>query len=130
MDDKRTQIRFRIPKGRLKYKHDIGFTAFSQYEETGDLLDISKSGAGFLSTKPLYLQDLIKIKILIPGEQNLVLRGQVKWVVANKVSGRQRVGMQFAPYGNRRDYNAPNKLARLSHLSEIYHRANRDTGHE
>ncbi len=130
MDDKRTQIRLRIQDGRLKYKHDLGFTMFSQYKESGDLLDISKSGAGFLITKPLNLQDLIKVKILIPGEQSLVLRGQVRWIGAEKVSGKQRVGMQFAPYGNRRDYNSPNKLARLSRLSEIYLRANRDTYHE
>ena len=120
-EDKRTQVRLKIPEGRVSYKNALGFDLFTTYTGPGELLDISKSGAGFIIGQPLELEDLIKVKIHIPGEKNLILRGQVRWVEADAESGRHRVGMQFAPYGYRRDYNSPNKLTRLGRLGEIYH---------
>jgi hypothetical protein len=121
MDDKRTQVRLRIPNGRVRYKNALAFGLFHTYIGPGELLDISKSGAGFIIGQPLDLEELIKVKIHIPGEKSLILRGQVRWVEADTGSGRHRVGMQFAPYGYRRDYNSPNKLTRLGRLGEIYH---------
>jgi len=121
MEDKRKQTRLRIPESKIRYKHDLGFSLFNQYIGPGDLMDISKSGAGFVISRPVNLEDLIKVKIHIPGEKNLILRGQVKWVEPDTETGRHRVGMQFAPYGYRREYNSLNKLTRLKHLSQIYH---------
>ncbi len=121
MEDKRTQIRLRIPAGLVKYKNDSGFTFFNQYIGPGALLDISKSGAGFTISYPVKLEDKIKVKIRIPGQKNLILRGQVRWIQADQTSGLHKVGVQFAPYGSRREYNTPKNLSRLGNLSKIYH---------
>ena len=120
MEDKRTQIRMRIPDSKVKYKQLLGFTIFNQYLGPGELLDISKSGAGFVIRDPINLDIPVKVKIHIPGEKLLILIGQIKWIEQDAASGRHRVGMQFSPYGHRRDYNAPNKLSRLGKLSQNF----------
>lgn len=129
MDDKRTQIRLQIPESRVKYKSEVGFTLFNQYLGPGQLLDISKSGAGFTLNHLLHEEEPIKVKISIPGEKSLILRGTVRWVDTDSGSGNHRIGMQFAPYGYRREYNSPAKLIRLGHLNQIYRYPNSDSGH-
>jgi hypothetical protein len=51
---------------------------------------------------------------MIPGEKDIVLQGFVKWVSSAEISlGKNRIGMQFLPFGYQGKYNAIDKLKKL-----------------
>jgi hypothetical protein len=122
-DDRREQLRLEIPEATTYAKTESWFNLISMYDGPGRLLDLSKSGAGFETVKKVEKDDLLRVRIDIPGEETLVLKGHVRWTAPVAWNGKLRVGIQFMPYGRRRQYNSPFALASLQVLQEKYEQA-------
>jgi len=120
--ERRSKLRVEIPESAAYAKSDRWYRMLTVYESPGRLIDLSQSGAGFetlLSTKK---DDRLRVKIDIPGEQKLVLKGHVRWAEPVKWNGKTRVGVQFTSYGRQKPYNSPFALATLQVLQEKYER--------
>ena len=118
--NRRTIDRVQIPHGSVYYKPEIHLNILNRYSGPEFLSDISKSGAGFIVSHALSKNDYIRVKFNIPGEKSIVLHGHVRWVSSEAIFGKNRIGMQFSPYGYKSKYNAIYKLERLGSLGEKY----------
>ncbi len=117
-NDRREIDRFEIQNGSVYYKPDVNISLLNRYSGPEVLIDISKGGAGFIVSHELNKNDNIRVKIMIPGEKDIILQGYVKWISSAETSlGKNRVGMQFLPFGEEGKYNAYDKLKKLGTLS-------------
>ena len=119
-ENRRTLDRVQIPEGSIYYKPDTQMYIFNRYVGPENLIDISKSGAGFVISHDLHKNDYVVVKVILPGEKNMTLHGHIKWVISDEKNGKNRVGMQFSPYGFDKKYNSYDKLKRLGKLNSKF----------
>ena len=85
-------------------RKDERFTCFVPVEskkgatfDKTQTVDISKNGIGFISPKPISLDEKIAIEIVLTPESDPVLvQGKVQWVRQLSGSENYRVGLSFA----------------------------------
>jgi c-di-GMP-binding flagellar brake protein YcgR len=115
--DRREIERVEIPNGSVYYKPDAHLNLLNRYAGPEVLIDISKSGAGFIVSHDLNRNENIRVKLMIPGEKDITLQGYVKWITSAETSlGKNRVGIQFLPFGYHGKYNAIDKLKKLGSI--------------
>ena len=115
--DRQTQIRNNIPNTSLLIKQTQSFLNKFSYKGQNEIVNLSKSGAGIISTLRLKKGETIKLKIKIPGEKDLILKGKIKWTNQINGNGTYRSGIQFHPFGYKRYYNSVENLERLNNLN-------------
>jgi hypothetical protein len=120
--EKRTNLRVEIPESTAYAKSDKWYRILTIYEAPGRLIDLSQSGAGFETLLRIKKDERLRVKIDIPGEQKLILKGHVRWAEPVMWNGKTRVGVQFTSYGRQKPYNSPFALATLQVLQEKYGR--------
>jgi len=118
--DRRTQVRFKIPESEIYYKLNGSFSFLNRYVGPMDLIDISKSGAGFFGMPPLNKNDVVRLQIKLPEFEGLKLKGIVRWTRDDPETGALRIGIQFSPFGTGREYNSLQMLETLGKLSEQF----------
>jgi len=116
--DRRTQPRIIIQNSSVLYRNQGMLNLFYRYSGPSELVDISKSGAGFKVQKAVNTYEHIRVKIFIPGEKEYLLHGEVRWIMDTTPLGNNRIGIQFSPFGYRSHYNSPESLIRLGRLIE------------
>jgi hypothetical protein len=115
--DRREIQRIEVPNGSVYYKPDLHLNVLNRYAGPEVLIDVSKGGAGFIVSHDLAKNENIRVKLMIPGEKDIVLQGFVKWITSAETSlGKNRVGIQFLPFGNQGKYNAIDKLKKLGSI--------------
>lgn len=119
--DRRTQERMMIPGSEIYYKPKKPFGFLYKYHGPQKLIDISKSGAGFIASLPISRIPNINVRVKVPGEDIIKLKGTVKWKSGGMEPGKIRMGIQFLPFGKSRIYNSPISLAKLSLLNHKFH---------
>jgi len=68
----------------------------SEFDQT-KTLDISRHGIGFLSSRPVGINQKIALEIVLkPNTEPVMVIGVVKWVRKIEVSDQYRVGMVFS----------------------------------
>ena len=117
ISDKRTQPRISFSNTPVSIKRSKLFNNLFFYYENNELIDLSKSGAGLISSKPLNKGDAIKIKVKFPEDKNLDLKGTIRWANPLNSNNSVRIGMQFNPFGSNRNYNSLENLERLNILT-------------
>jgi len=115
--DKRTQPRIKFSNTPVSLYTSKIFRNIFFGNKKSELVDLSKSGAGIISSKPLKKGETIKIKVKLPGENNLDLKGTIRWVNPLNSNKLFRIGMQFNPFGNEKNYNSLEYLERLNILT-------------
>lgn len=115
--DRQTQTRMIFPNTSLFIKQTESFVKQFSYDGPNEIVNLSKSGAGFISALRLKKDENIKLKIKFPGEKDLVLKGKVKWIDQINGNGTYRYGIQFHPFGHRKHYNSFENLKRLNNLN-------------
>jgi hypothetical protein len=122
--EKRTCLRFRIPGASVSYKKDKPFLKKGEdyIEEFCPVLDISRGGIRFLSQEILKYESKVSLKISIPGETiPMTLRGIVRWYSPNPgKSYKYQIGVQFFPYGEKKDQNNPASLTKIIALEQKF----------
>jgi hypothetical protein len=59
----------------------------------------------------------IEMKIIIPGEKNIKIKGKVVWISGSVSNKTLQVGMQFLPFGGDKKYNPLQSLTRLRQIT-------------
>jgi hypothetical protein len=114
--EKRTCARFRIPGATVAFKKIGGFLKKPVYGgEFLPVLDISRGGIRFLCHEVIEHDTRIYLKIQVPGDNfPLTMTGTVRWYSPNPgMSYRFQVGVQFLPYGEKKDMNYPGSLVKI-----------------
>jgi hypothetical protein len=114
--EKRTCARFRLPGATLAYTKEKSLFKKSAYGgEFLPMLDISRGGIRFLSQEFLELDTRIHLSIQVPGDPSpLKMEGIVRWFSSNPgQSYKYQLGVQFLPYGEKKDMNYPGNLVKI-----------------
>lgn len=120
--ERRACKRFVIPWATVSYSVE-GLISSGHF--TGELfpvVDISRGGLRLFTDGLLKEEARVTLKLFIPGDADaLVLKGKVNWVAPNlERSFKYQVGIQFAPYGEKKGENSLEVLKRLKILEEIF----------
>ena len=121
--ERRTCERFRIPGATVSYRKDRKLFGGDEFaEEFCPVLDMSRGGIRFLTHKPLDFLARVFLNISVPGERiPLTLRGEVRWSSYNPgKSYEYQVGVQFSPYGEKKDQNYPGTLVKIIALEQKF----------
>ena len=121
--ERRACIRFEIPGATVNYKKKkILFTSNTYEEEFCPVLDISRGGLRFLGQKKLKINQELILAISVPGERApLLMKGKVRWFTPNPgKSYRYQIGVQFHPYGEKRNQNYPGNLVKIIALEQKF----------
>jgi len=121
--ERRTCLRFEIPGATVNHKTKKFFPSKSKYrEEFCPVLDMSRGGLRFLSQLSLKINKNLIMKISVPGERiPLLIKGQVRWVSPNVgKSYKYQIGVQFNPYGEKKEQNYPGTLVKIIALEQKF----------
>lgn len=121
--ERRACTRFEIPGATVSCKEKRLFFAKKEInEEYTPVLDISRGGLRFLGQELLKNKRRVSLTISIPDERiPLSLNGRVLWNSFNPgKSYKYQIGVQFDPYGEKKDQNNPEDLARLVTLEQKF----------
>jgi hypothetical protein len=121
--ERRTCERFKIPGATVSYRKDRKIFGNEEFlEEFCPVLDMSRGGIRFLTHKPLDFQIRVYLSISVPGERiPLTLKGEVRWSSFNPgKSYEYQVGVQFNPYGEKKDQNYPGTLVKIIALEQKF----------
>ncbi|MFW6159663.1 MAG: PilZ domain-containing protein [Acidobacteriota bacterium] len=121
--ERRACIRFEIPGAAVSYKKKGFLLSSKSYgEEFCPVLDISRGGLRFLALKPLKINTPVTMKISIPGERiPLLLKGKVRWSGPHVGKNyKYQIGVQFNPYGQKKDQNYPGNLVKIIALEQKF----------
>lgn len=121
--ERRTCIRFEIPGATLSYKQKKPLLTKATYgEEFCPIIDLSRGGLRFLSQEELKIGNPVILKISIPGERiPLELNGHIKWAAPHVgMSYKYQIGVQFNPYGEKKEQNYPGSLVKIIALEQKF----------
>ena len=113
--DRRYSRRMEFDDAKVYCQENSTFKLFNQFSEAFALNNLTKSGVSFKTNKKISRGDQVQLKIDIPGQQKIRVKGKVVWVSEEEVSPHA-VGVQFLPFGTMKQYNsfsAREKLERL-----------------
>ena len=118
--DKRAFDRIQIPGASVIFrkKNKLGF--FERFSKPMELFNITKSGVCFASDKNFDTGEHVCIDIIIPGEKELRLYGNIKWINEDMTTEARLIGAQFSAFGKGRTYNSLKSLDRLRTLHREY----------
>jgi hypothetical protein len=116
--DRQTQTRTNFPDTLLLIKQTQSLINRFTYKGKNEIVNLSKSGAGIISTLRFKKGETIKLKIKFPGEKDLILLGNIKWTNKINGNGTYRSGIQFHPFSDKGFYNSLDSLKRLNSLNK------------
>jgi hypothetical protein len=121
--ERRACSRFEIPGATVSYKEKkLFFSKKEITEEYTPVLDLSRGGLRFLGQELLKNKRRVSLIISIPDEGiPLSLKGRVLWTSFNPgKSYKYQIGIQFDPYGEKKEQNSPEDLAKLITLEQKF----------
>ncbi len=120
-NERRTFNRYSYDGAIVKFIEGRNFGLVKKYSKEYEMKDISRSGICFELDQYRGPGVVIDMIVDIPGKPNLHLRGDVRWVTEVNSSAKYEVGILFAPYGSRKEYNSfriKDKLKQILEKSE------------
>jgi hypothetical protein len=125
--ERRACVRFKIPGATVNYqRRTFLFTKPGFVEEFCPVVDISRGGIRFLTQNALKPNTDVELKISVPGERiPFSMKGVARWsALSEGKSYKFQVGVQFNPYGEKKDQNPPGNLVKIIALEQKF--ADRD----
>ena len=104
--DRRGFTRIKIQGAKIQYRRESVRGLWGVLSKPAEVQDISKSGLAFITNELLEHGDKIVMKINFPDGKHLKLKGQIRWNQQHSSSDSFYLGVQFAPFGYRHDYNS------------------------
>jgi hypothetical protein len=118
--ERRKQERLEI-SGAVTYFRDAEHPGLkNQNYAPAKLVDLSKGGIGFETNEPVIPDEILWVRIKIPEEQMLTLKGTVRWTAPVPGNDRNRVGLRFTLFGREKDYNSPYALEALERIQDKF----------
>jgi hypothetical protein len=114
-------VRFELPGAVLSFRERKRLSAKKVFDQICcPILDMSRGGVRFLTNLHLKFKKKVLLEILFrEGDTPLLLKGRVRWISFNVGrSYKFQVGVEFDPYGQKKDQNDPSNLAKIISLEE------------
>ncbi len=118
--EKRKCRRFEIPGAEVKYKKLGLLILIKGFSKPCPVLNVSKGGLAFMCEKKLRRGMKLMVQLLVPNEIPLNLRAKVQWQGESAGTVFRTLGVQFMPFGPRRNWNPVDALDVLGRLDEQY----------
>ncbi|MBS3820092.1 PilZ domain-containing protein [bacterium] len=121
--ERRECQRFKIEGATVSYKKPKLLSTPKNYtEENCPVTEISRGGIRFLTEKPLKINQKVMLTVHLPGNRDpLDLQGRVIWKsVSPNQSYKYQLGIQFEPYGAKKNQNSPLILEKIKELEKKY----------
>lgn len=118
--EKRSCKRFSIPDAKVRYWKKGWFSFLSGGSKPTLLRDISKGGLSFECNDGFKPNELVDVELLIPGENALSIRANVKWQRVSDGNYKHNVGVAFVPFGSSSGSNDMAVLEKLRELDTLY----------
>lgn len=114
--DRRLLTRIQIPGARVQVKKTGSTTLFSGLSKAQDIVNLSKSGLCFQTSKKFDRGENLNMKLSFPDGRNINLKGQIRWQNIQHSNSDYAVGIQFSPFGTASNYNS---IAALDYLRSL-----------
>ncbi len=114
--EKRGLPRLAIDDATVRFKNLAASMFWSRLSPHSQLHNLSKSGLSFSTKFPVKLGNKLLLKLCFANGDCCSLKGIVKWVNEYPDIEVYRVGVQFLPFGQHKEYNDPQSLEFLRKL--------------
>jgi len=104
--DRRFFTRIQVPGTKIQYKKINGKKLFAGLSRPAELKNISKSGLAFYAMEQLRSGEQLLMKVQFPDGKKLRLVGRIRWQDEYDDTDTFEIGVQFAPFGTRSEYNS------------------------
>ena len=91
---------------RVAYKNKAGMDLWRRYSSELPLRDLAKGGICFESNSILQQGTTIELKLFVPGEKPLIIKGNIVWSDNITDNDGTFAGVRFLPFGKGRMYNS------------------------
>jgi len=118
--ERRHLERFSIPGAKTLYKVNKKIAWLSRYVGPTQLKDITKNGACIEIKENIPPGRILNLKIIVPGEEKISVRGKVVWTDTMQAPPPAKAGIQFLPYGKGKPYNSFKTHEILERLTRQY----------
>ena len=121
--EKRICLRFEVPGAVVNYKIKRLISYPPDFDEDNcPILDLSRGGIRFVCQEKLDIKSKGLFKISVPQEDiEMELLGEVRWVMQNPgISYKYQCGVQFNPYGEKKNYNSRESHDKIITLEEKF----------
>jgi Tfp pilus assembly protein PilZ len=119
--EKRECERFVITGAAVHYKKDAFFHKPDYSYYSYPVSHISKGGMDFLCDDSFDAGAKMMLKLIVPKEDPVIIKGKVVWVAANpEKSYKYRVGVHFEPYGEKKGQNPPELHDKITAWEQKY----------
>ena len=110
--ERRALNRFEIPDTNVVCKKNEVLKIFYRYSNISTQENISKCGACLKLKNGINIGDKLKLELNIPGDENLEIRGHVRWK-SHQEGEFNKIGIQFEPFGKGKSLNSLSSLEKL-----------------
>ncbi len=117
-DERRTFNRYCYDGAVVRFMEGRNFGLLKRTSRDFPMKDISRSGIRLELDKYRDPGSNLDLIIDIPGKPKIQMRGNVRWVVEVDKSSKFELGILFAPYGSRKEYNPYRNKDRLKNMLE------------
>ena len=118
--ERRECRRFQIPCAEVRYKKERIIFSSGRFSRALPVLDMSKGGLAFLCNKKLRSGKTLMMQLDLPDESSLILRAWVRWQGKEWHNSDITTGVEFMPFGGRREWNSLETLDVLRELDARY----------
>jgi hypothetical protein len=122
--ERRALNRLEIPSAEVFYKPINRFSLLSTLTGPTNLINISKSGACFISQSSLEKGSGVMLKIFLPKQDPFFVKADTVWTSANHERSQMSIGVQFKPFGRGKGYNSFKSKEVLEQLYVAYNNKN------
>jgi hypothetical protein len=119
--DRRYMERYQISGAEVLYRSQSTSRIWSKFQGPVSVVNLSKSGICFKTAKKMVTGEQYEIKVLIPKERKIKLKGKIVWTTSSYQQKATLAGMHFLPFGGDKKYNPLSSLTRLRNATENLH---------
>ena len=112
--DRRNTDRLKISGAQILFKRESGEAAMKPMK------DLTFSGVCFEVDEKMTVGDLIEMRIILPGEESITIKGNIVWSEVNASTKIVYTAVQFLPFGTDERYNPMEIYQKLKKIVSAY----------
>jgi hypothetical protein len=121
--ERRNYPRVVVGGAQVAYKKREGFDLFNRFSSSFPLRDLAKGGICFELDLKLDKGTRVEMKLLIPGEKQIQVKGIIVWATNITGNGRLFAGVQFLPFGKGRMYNSFECWEKMEQIINLHYKS-------
>ena len=118
--ERRNYPRVKVDGAQVAYKRKAGFDIFNRFSSSAQLRDLAKGGISFKTDTLLAKGITVELKLGVPGEKNITVKGKIVWSEPIGADGSIFAGVQFLPFGKGKQYNSFECWEKLEEITKSY----------